>query len=237
LDNNQLKSLADLKSLRHVRFNWSTINDIGLTHLNESYALGELGLRGTDVTDFNIDILQKLKAIRKLDLRETDFTATGVESLEKALKTKITASFGDVNARVASLCLSVGGQVVIASDRNAEPQTVTQLSALPSSRFEIREIHLSNLPVGDGVLWMIPKLSGLRVLKLDGTHIDDAALAAIVQVPKLQSVNLEGTRITEQGLAELAACKSLKTLSVRNNRISEDKLTELRTKLPGVEIQ
>jgi sulfatase modifying factor 1 len=237
LDNKQLKSLADLKSLRQVRFNWSTINDIGLTHLNESFALTELGLRGTDVNDFDIDTLQRLKAIRKLDLRDTDFTATGVETLEKALKTKITASFGDVNARVASLCLSVGGKVVIAADRNAEPQAVTQLSGLPTSRFEIREIHLSNLPVRDGVLWMVPKLSGLRVLKLDGTNIDDAGVAAIVQAPKLQSLNLEGTRITEQALSEILTSKTLKTLSLRNNRISEDKLTELRAKLSGVEIQ
>jgi Leucine-rich repeat (LRR) protein len=142
-----------------------------------------------------------------------------------------------VNARVASLCLSVGGKVVIAADRNAEPQAVTQLSGLPTSRFEIREIHLSNLPVRDGVLWMVPKLSGLRVLKLDGTNIDDAGVAAIVQAPKLQSLNLEGTRITEQALSEILTSKTLKTLSLRNNRISEDKLTELRAKLSGVEIQ
>jgi formylglycine-generating enzyme required for sulfatase activity/serine/threonine protein kinase/Leucine-rich repeat (LRR) protein len=238
LVNQSLTGLANLKSLRQLKLNWSTVNDIGLTNLQDSYALSDVGLRGTETDDFNIDMLQKLKAIRKLDLRETDFTETGVAGLEKSLKTKISASVGDVDARVASLCLSVGGQVVIAADREAPAQqTVTQLNGLPTSRFIIREIHLDNSPVSDGVLLMVPKLRNLKVLRLGGTNIDDAGVALLARAPKLESLNLDGTRISDQSLSQIAGIKTLKALSVRDTRLPEDKIAELRAKLPGVEIQ
>lgn len=237
LDNKSLKSLANLKVLQQLRFNWSTVSDMGLECLQESYTLKDVGLRGTEVGYFTVGTLEKLKGIRKLDLRETDVSETDLAVLEKALKTKVEFSNREVNARVASLCLSLGGKVVITLDSTPVPQTITQFGALPASGYKVSEIHLTDLPVSDGVLLLAPKLTGLKVLNLNGTNIDDAGMAALARAPKLESLSLEGTRITAHALAEISAIKTLKKLSIRNNRISEDKVAELRGTLRGVEIQ
>jgi len=233
-----LSGLANLKTLRQLRLNWSTVSELGLEHLKDAYTLLEIELRGTSTADSNIDILQKLKAIQKLDLRETDFSESGVKTLKQALnRAAISASIGDVNARVASLCLSVGGKLVIAPNSDAEPQSITQLEALPTGQFEIREIDLTDLPVSDGILLMVPRLRSLKVLNLSGTRVDNEGVALLATSLKLESLNLSGTLVTAEGLSRLNEIKTLKSLTLRETRLPGDKITELRETLPGVQIQ
>ena len=238
INNKTMQAIGELKKLRQLKLNWSTVSDLGVANLKDSYLLNEVGLRGTDLTDYNIEMLGKLRGIKQLDMRETDVTPSGVEELKKTLKsTKIDCTNGDFNARVASLCLSIGGQVVIADDAAGESKTITDLKDLPGSSYLVREIHLTNLPVSDGWLWMVPKLQALKVLKLNGTRIDDAGLEVLAKATKLESLSLDGTRISEAGLEHLAALKQLKVLSMRDTRIPAAQVTGLRQKLPTTEIQ
>jgi hypothetical protein len=238
INNKTLQSIGELKKLRQLKLNWSTVSDIGVSNLKESYLLNDIGLRGTDVTDYNLEMLGKLRGIKQLDLRETDVTPSGIEELKKTLKvTKIDCTNGDFNTRVASLCLSSGGQVVIADGADAPSKTITDPKDLPASGFIVREIHLTDLPVSDGWLWMVPKLRGLKVLKLNGTRIDDAGLEVLAKAEKLESLSLDGTRISEAGLEHLAALKQLKTLSLRDTRIPAAQVAGLRQKLTTTEIQ
>ena len=238
LVNKSLLGLADLKALRTLRLNWSTVGDMGLVHIQEAYTLTEVALRGTEAADFNIDTFKKLKAIKKLDLRETDFSESGVGDLKRALnRATIPASIGDVNARVASLCLSLGGKIVIASDSDGESRPIQNLDDLPTSRFVIREIDLSDSLVSNGVLLMVPKLKDLKVLNLNGTRIDDAGVALLSSIPNLETLKLSGTLISEQALSQLAEMKNLKTLAISENRVPVDKVAELRGKLAEVQIQ
>ncbi len=239
INNNQMQSISLLKKLRILRLNWSTVGDLGLAHLKENYILNEVGLRGTEATDYNVEMLGRLRGMKTLDLRETDFTASGVEEMKKTLKaTKIEMTVGDYNARVASLCLSAGGQLVIAHDVNdANTKTISDIKELPAGSFIIREIELTDQPVGDGWLWMLPRLQGLKVLKLNGTRIDDAGLEVIAKAEKLESLSLDGTRISEAGLDHLAGLKQLKTLSMRDTRIPAAQILGLRQKLMTTEIQ
>ncbi|MES2790456.1 MAG: SUMF1/EgtB/PvdO family nonheme iron enzyme [Planctomycetota bacterium] len=238
INNKTMQAIGELKKLRHLHLNWSTVGDLGVANLKDNYVLNDVGLRGTDVTDFNIEMLGKLRGIKSLDLRETDVTPSGVEELKKTLKaTKIECTNGDFNARVASLCLSIGGQVTISNEGDSETKTLTDLKDLPSSHFLVREIQLTNLPVSDGWLWMVPKLQALKVLRLNGTRIDDAGLEVLANAKKLESLSLDGTCISEAGLEHLAALKQLKTLSLRDTRVPATQVTGLRQKLPTTEIQ
>ncbi len=238
IDNKALQAVAELKKLRKLTLNWSTASDVGVSHLKESYLLNELGLRGTDQTDYNLEMLGKLRGIKVLDLRETDVTPSGVDELKRTLKaTKIDCTNGDFNARVASLCLSIGGQVVIAEGLDTPGKTITELKDLPTSSYLVREIHLTDLPVGDGWLWMVPKLSGLKVLKLNGTRIDDAGVEVLAKSKKLESLSLDGTRISEAGLEHITKLTTLKTLSLRDTRIPAAQVAGLRQKLTTTEIQ
>ncbi|MDB5336926.1 MAG: hypothetical protein JWN70_2545, partial [Planctomycetaceae bacterium] len=238
INNKTMQAIGDLKKLRQLKLSWSTVSDIGVANLKDSYLLNDVGLRGTDVTDYNNEMFGKLRGIKILDLRETDVTPSGVEEIKKTLKaTKIDCTSGDVNARVASLCLSLGGQVLIADDSNGPAKAITDLKDLPASGFQVREIHLTDLPVSDGWLWMVPKLRSLKVLKLNGTRIDDAGLEVLSKADKLESLSLDGTRISEAGLEHLAGLKQLKTLSLRDTRIPAAQVAGLKQKLPTTEIQ
>lgn len=239
INNKHMQSMSDLKKLRFLRLNWSTVGDLGVTHLKENYVLNEVGLRGTEVTDFNVEMFGRLRGMKILDLRETDFTDSGVEEMKKTLKaTKIENTVGDYNARVASLCLTLGGRLVIGTDGNdPNPKTIADIKELPKGAFVIREIELTDLPVSDGWLWMVPRLQGLKVLKLNGTRIDDAGLEVLAKASKLEQLSLDGTRVTEAGLEHLTALKNLKKLSLRDTRVPTAQVVGLRQKMVGAEIQ
>lgn len=239
LNNKQLQGISSLKKLRFLRMNWSTVGDLGLVHLKENYVLNEVGLRGTEATDVNVEMLGRLRGMKILDLRETDFTASGVEEMKKTLKnTKIEMTVGDYEARVASLCLTAGGRLTIAADStDTNTRTISDIKELPTDSFLIREIELTELPVGDGFLWLLPRLRGLKVLKLNGTRIDDAGLETLAKAEKLETLILDGTRITEAGLDRIAGIKQLKKLSIRDTRIPSAQLVGLRQKMTSTEIQ
>lgn len=236
LNNEQLTGLKELHAVRQLRFSWSMINDLGLQNLKENDRLTHVELRGTEAGDSAAAFLEELKGIQMLDLRETNLTVARASALQDRLKAKIEFAPGDIDDRVASLCLSVGGQIVISEGENGAPQTVEDSDSLPDNSFKILEIDLTNLPVSNGVLWKVPELTDLKVIHLDGTNIDDAGVKVLSRASKLQSLSLEGTRITEDALKIISDIKTLKKLSVRNNRITDDKVIELRGKLPGVEI-
>ncbi len=238
INNKVMQAIGELKKLQLLRLSWSTVNDIGVSNLKDSYVLKEVYLRGTDISNYNVEMLQKLRGIKVMDLRETDVTPTDIEDLKKTLKTaKIDFSNGDFNARVASLCLSLGGKIMIADDTDGPARPINELKDLPNSFFLVREIHLTDLPVGNGWLWMVPKLNNLKVLRLNGTRVDDAGLAVLAMAKKLESLTLDGTRITEAGLEHLSALTQLKTLSLRDTRIPAAQVTGLKTKLTTTEIQ
>lgn len=240
IKDSNMEFISNFAALRHLRLNWSAISDIGVEKFKQNYRIYELSLRGTEVSDHNEEMIGKARNIKLLDIRETDWTATVVEGLKRTLKppeAKILWSNGDMNARCASYCLSVGGQVTIITDEGQPPKTITDAKDLPETAYYITSVQLSNLPVGDGWLWMIPKLSKLKELNLNGTRIDDAGLELLAKSQKLESLSLDGTLITETGLEHLAKMKQLKSLSVRDTRIPEAKVENLRQQLASATVQ
>ena len=240
IKDSNMELISNFPALRHLRLNWSAISDIGVEKFKQNYRLYELSLRGTEVSDHNEEMIGKARNIKLLDIRETDWTSSVVEGLKRTIKppeAKIHWSNGDMNARCASYCLSVGGQVTIISDEGQAPKTITDAKDLPESAYYITSVQLSHLPVGDGWLWMVPKLSKLKELNLNGTRIDDAGLELLAKSQKIESLSLDGTLITESGLEHIAKMKQLKSLSVRDTRIPEAKVGNLRQQMVSTTVQ
>lgn len=238
LNNAELAPLAQMTELRNLQLGWSTIGDLGIQHLQSNFALQELGLRGTNITDFSETMLGQRAKLKQLNLRETDLSETTLGELRKKLKgAQIEASVGNSDARIASMCLTLGGRVAIAADGNGAPQAIADLKDLPNRPFRIQEIDLSGVPVSSAWTALLPKLPELKVLKLNETRLNDAGLEALAKLDKLEQLELDGTAVTAAGTQHFASLQKLKSLSVNNTRIPAAQIAELRQKLPMVAIQ
>lgn len=238
LNDSELSTLAPMTELQNLQLNWSTIGDLGIAHVKENFSLQDLGLRGTNITDFSEEMLGQRAKLKHLNLRETDLSETSLGELRKKLKgAQIEASVGNIDARIASMCLTLGGRIAIATDGNGAPQTIADLKGLPTKPFRIQEIDLSGVPVSSSWTALLPKLPELKVLKLNETRLDDAGLEALAKLDKLEQLELDGTAVTAAGAKHFAALQRLKSLSVSNTRIPAAQIVELRQKMPSLAIQ
>lgn len=136
--------------------------------------------------------------------------------------------------------------------------TVSQIAANATER-EVT-FHLSDQPIGDEALAVLPeipeivwlnlrgtkitdqglahvaKLSKLRRLHLEKTGITDAGLAHLQGLAELEYLNLYGTGVTDQGLASLAALTKLKKLYLWQSKATDAGAKQLIDKIAGLQV-
>lgn len=100
----------------------------------------------------------------------------------------------------------------------------------------LQRLSLSNARVGDAGTTHIARLRSLRRLYLSGTQITDAGLADLGEMKSLRMLSLNCTKITDEGLRHLEGLKRLTWIDLQSTEITRDGLARLQEALPECQI-
>jgi Leucine-rich repeat (LRR) protein len=128
---------------------------------------------------------------------------------------------------------------VIASFRQLRPgdiddNSIASLTSLDQGLDQVTEIDATGGRVTNEGLAGLPKLTSLRVLKLDGTKVSDAGCQQIGQLASLEELTLTGGSITDVGIEFLRGLTQLRVLWLWNTKLTEHGW-ELIGQLPSLE--
>jgi eukaryotic-like serine/threonine-protein kinase len=107
-------------------------------------------------------------------------------------------------------------------------QTVTTPDLLHLADLTITHLAFEKSPIRGGEGWAIlPRIAGLRRIRLDGTLVPPAGVSSIAKCPSLVHVDLVDTDIGDNGLTVLAEVRSLHSLTCTDTRITAAGLSAL----------
>ena len=86
LDDEDLRSLANLKQLVQLDLSGTRITDVGIRHIGSLTSLESLRLDGTDIDDAAVESLLRLPRLKTLCVSGTGMTDQGVHKLESSLE-------------------------------------------------------------------------------------------------------------------------------------------------------
>jgi hypothetical protein len=96
------------------------------------------------------------------------------------------------------------------------------------------ELNVARTGVTDQGLALLPPLSALAVLRLDGTAASDAGVGAILRgAPSVQAINLVETRVTDATARRLAGLERLRSVYLWGTAVTEAPLRELAQARPA----
>lgn len=238
VDDEWLKRLSGVTSLRKLDLANCAVKGEGLRHVGSLTGLLELNLTLTPVDDDGLKHLGGLTELRTLGLASTQCTGTGFSHL-KALRKLENVNFhftplDDAGLKAISQ-VPISGRLWFAHTRftdegAASLKNLTQLkrcgigSANKASSGEA-VAALVNLPLEDLALLdnqatpeglaHAAKIATLR--RLDASHaptVQDESMALVAKLPMLEEFKLGSAKVTDAGLQSLAASKTLKKLSL-----------------------
>jgi hypothetical protein len=110
--------------------------------------------------------------------------------------------------------------------------TPTELALLPRlSRLEWLE--LDGAPVTDATLARLVRLKALREIDLSSTQVTDLGLRHVSRLKNLEELALTDTRVTDAGLPHLKELKGLRALFLIQTDVTQAGIDDLRQTLPG----
>ncbi|MEZ6090399.1 MAG: hypothetical protein R3C05_20730 [Pirellulaceae bacterium] len=230
-------SIGKLTKLRNVRLP-NSVDDSGLTHIENLKGLVALGLQYCRVGPEGIQHLTGLDEMKELDLygasKVNDEVWPLLADLPKLTKLRVreTRIRGEDAASLAKLQQLRDLDLSESPVQDAIMEHVAQLPKL-------EELSLWNTEVSaEGLAKLEGKLS-LKQLSLEGLGdtIDDDALDIIATMTNLESLDLAGTGVTDEGMSKLHGLKKLKSLNLKRTYVIEKGSVEaLREQLPNVTI-
>jgi Leucine Rich repeat len=125
------------------------------------------------------------------------------------------------------------GGIVNLEGRSLE---VKKLTDLPTGKFEVEKIDLTNSNVTDPDLENLGVLPELQSLTLYGTKVTNDGLNHLTVLKKLKELDLSNTNITDDGLKILAGIKTLEKLHVHTTAVTNAGLKEFRAAVPGCQL-
>jgi internalin A len=199
-----LKGLAPLKGLARLDLSHSAVTDGGLADLPPLPALRELRLVGTKVTADGARHLGGRK-LRTLELPEAARTNDGLRHYVAAVEwvESFDSHYGWPGVTDDGLA-ALAGQVGL---RSFTWWPGKKLGAM------FREV--------------LPTLTNLEHLHLEGADIRDGDVKSLAALPKLDSLNIAGTSVTDTGLRHLAGHRTLAVLYHSRLRLTDAGLKEL----------
>jgi uncharacterized membrane protein/mono/diheme cytochrome c family protein len=107
---------------------------------------------------------------------------------------------------------------------------------LPKLAQQVTWLDLSNAKLPAEAWNVLPSLTNLTRLHLQGSNATDAALAGLKGLPHLEYLNLYGTAVTDAGLVHLAGLKNLKSLYLWQTKVTPEGVRQLQQKLPDLRV-
>jgi hypothetical protein len=104
----------------------------------------------------------------------------------------------------------------------------------PDDLYGLEFFFLSPVRIDDDLMALIARLTGLKILSLDGVQVTPRGLALVSQLPQLEHLYTP-KGMSDAGMAEIAKIQSLKDLNVFLDRMTDEGLRSLG-KLTSLEV-
>jgi internalin A len=194
------KYLRNLTRLENLQLPGnSTVTDADLTHLNKLTSLLGLELHDPSITDAGLVSLRNMTRLNSLALAGAQLSGSGLANLRAMKGLKFL---------------------------NLSRSHVDDLAPIGHLTL-LTNLHLSHTPIDDRGLAPIVGLTGLEMLRLNGTKITGASYAYLKHLPKLDDLCLQQTTVGDEGSAALAELKALIRLELDDTRITDVTLVHL----------
>lgn len=225
---------ADLKTLaRHpgivaVFVASSKVTDAGLKELAAMKGLAELDVSHTAITDRGLADLAALPALRDLNLVGTKVTAEGVRHLGgRKLRALELPEAARTDLGLKNYLAAVEKLESFDNHYGWPGVTDDGLAVLSGNRSLHTMSWWPDAKVGPTFRKVLPTLTSLDHLSLEGSAIEDEDLKILAALPKLAAVNIAGTRVTDAGLKHLAGSRTLRSLALGRTKITDAGLQDL----------
>jgi dihydroorotase/N-acyl-D-amino-acid deacylase len=194
-------ALAGL-SVGVVELSGAPVNDEGLRSVSALKSLRELRLSSTDITDEGLAAFSAMTSLTSLDLSSTDIGDAGLAQLKRLTGlTRLNLAYSRVtNKGLQALAgMTALEELELARTRVSDPgvDAIQKLTAL-------KRLNLDYTTVSDKSLQLLRQsLPKLVELRLDSANISDAGLQTLRGMAGLRVLNLYHTLVTEKGYEDL----------------------------------
>jgi len=240
LDNDALVHIAELTTLKAVRFNGisgaTTVDDGGMKHLKGLVNLKVLALDGLWVSEVGLEELKGLTKIEELYLKSTTISDDGLALLSNFPKLKkLRLAFGQI---------SDAGMQHLSGLKSLEELDLSENSSLTNAGLEhlapltsLRKLNLWRLAISDDGITKLAPLTKLEWFNLDNTQLSDAGLVVLKDMKALTFLHLGSTSVSDDGLEHLEHLTNLRDLKVTRTPVTAQGVAKLQPKLPNTKIQ
>lgn len=249
------ETLAGFKALHHLFLDGAALKAPDLARIATLARLRSLGL-GSPLPDDAMVEVSKLTDLETLRLGAAPGKGAFPEiaKLTRLESLRVRAGLGAISAEgwkvlsdlpeLRDLDLSVHNQDDWAKygqwvDQKKEkrkagplPPSVKGLSGLT----QLKKLDLTGMPVGDDVLPVIAKLTGLEELSLTCSQVTLEGGKDLSGLEKLRRLRVRNAFVTNAGLRSLEPLKGLEQIWLFDNRITEDGVNRLQKALPRTAI-
>jgi Leucine-rich repeat (LRR) protein len=232
--NDDLARLARHPGIFSLAVRESRITEAGIKHLAALKGVDRLELDHNELGDECLPAIAALRTVRSLNLTGTRVTGAGVrhlagrdlERLELPVEARDNAGLKHFIAAVRTF------------DRFEShydwPLVTEDGLAVLEGRESLRTlIWRADKKVDLTFRRVLPTLTGLVDLHLEGASIGDDDLRRLAPLSKLAKLNISGTLATDAGMVHLAALKNLRILYLSRGNITDEGLKVI-AKIPSL---
>ncbi|MSQ95681.1 MAG: hypothetical protein EXR98_14130 [Gemmataceae bacterium] len=255
-NDDDMKLLSQITTLRRVLIGHTNISDDGLIHLAKLPELQEFRFGGDKITDEGFKHIARAKNLRRVFIGSPKVTHQGwrhlaaLEHLEEIETAHITdagleelpqfKALKRVGFHVGSK-ITDAGMASLAQVKGLEKAWLVKLGisdeglkSLGGAK-ALKQLLLADNKVTDAGLPALVLLEKLEFLALGGTGISDDGLPTIAKISSLRQLNLDQTKITDRGLKSLVALKNLESLYINNTSVSDAGFAHLKA-MPSLKL-
>lgn len=242
LDDSSLAVLEKMPKLETLIALYNSFTNSGMNRVSKVKTLKVIDVRGcTDISDTGAKYLARLPNLEEVSFRLM-ITNTGVENLVAAPKLRyIEFQDCDIDMGSAEYFKQMPSlkELRIFRCKSFDDMTLTEISSMPFTRLELRDIPLSNegiaalkgkttlkslelseLPGVDaeGLVDLISSLPGLEEMNLFFIPFSDSGMEALAaKSPELKSLTVRTVDLSDVGIDSILKLKKLETLDIREN--------------------
>ncbi len=196
------KRLCDLRHLKRVYLENSTITDAGLECLPKLQLLQEF--TGNSLTgNLGAVYISEASELKDLDLRRSTVSEEGMRYISKLKKVEIldVSRSHTTDAALEHVGKMVSLQALWIKSGLVTDKGIAHLSTLKN----LYDLHLDRTQLSDAGMPHLTALQNLRRLDLKRTQVSDKGLIHLERLPGLQSLDVRGTKVTVEGARLLKA--------------------------------
>jgi len=253
-----LKRLAELKSLKTLVLVETLVSDTGLLYLKD-ISLNSISLVSTQITDKGLGYLSNMPSLTILYVSETAISNAGVERLKDMIQLDIlflaNTQIDDIglghlagltnlrqlymnNTRITDSGLKhlKGMKQLQTLGLGATSITNAGLKELTGFK-NIERLDFTNCKFSDSGFVHLKDLKSLEVLMLNSTSISDSGLEYLKDLKNLKDLQLRLTSVSDVGLQHLHGLKKLEDLDLQQTKVTPQGIADLQKALPNCKIE